>query len=133
MRIACTLFERVKRHEDRAGIGRVGESRAGEADDIDAMGHAGHAKRDVERALLHGVGARERRRRRKLNDDNEVSAVDLRNEPDRRLPESVEAETDDDEIEHEHDRGAAYGAPGKPGDAGADMIEHPIEAAKETV
>ena len=59
---SCARFvERLERQEDRAGIGRVGEGRAGEADHVDAVGDAGHAERDVERALLHGVGARQRR------------------------------------------------------------------------
>ncbi len=111
------LLKRVEGQEDRAGIGRVGEGRTGEADHVDAVGDARHAERDVERALLHGVGARQRRRRRQLNDDDEVAAVDLRNESDRRLPECVKAEADDDEIDHEHDRSAAHGPPGQPRDA----------------
>ena len=93
-RIPRALFERVQGQEYRAGIGRVGEGRAGEANDIDAMGDTGHAKRNVERALLHGVGARERRAGRKLNDNDDIAAIDLRDESDRCLPEWVEAETD---------------------------------------
>ena len=57
---AARFVERIEHQEDRAGIGRIGEGGAGKADDVDAMGDAGHAERDVERALLHRVGARQR-------------------------------------------------------------------------
>ena len=94
---------------------------------------AGHLQRDIERALLHGVGARQRGAGRQLHDDDEIAAVDLRDEADRRLPECVEAETDDDQIDHEHDGGAAHGAAGKPGNAAADLVETPIEGAEEAM
>ena len=45
--------ERLEHQKQRAGIGRIGEGGAGEADDIHRMRHAGHAARDIERALLH--------------------------------------------------------------------------------
>ena len=39
--VVRALLERVERHEDGAGIGRVGEGRAGEADDVHGMRDAG--------------------------------------------------------------------------------------------
>ena len=56
-RILGALLERLERDEDRARIGRVGEGGAGEADHVHAVRHAGHLQRDIERALLHRVGA----------------------------------------------------------------------------
>ncbi len=59
----------------------------------------GTLERDVERALLHRVGARQRRAGRQLHHDDHVAGVDLRDEADRRLAELVEAETDHDDID----------------------------------
>ena len=44
---------------------------------------------------LHRVGARQRRAGRQLRDDDQIAAVELRDEADRRLAELVEAEGDD--------------------------------------
>ena len=56
-RILGALLERLERDEDRARIGRVGEGGAGEADHVHAVRHARHLQRNIERALLHRVGA----------------------------------------------------------------------------
>ena len=109
-RIVAALGVIVEHQKQRAGIGRIGEGRAGEADDVHGMRHAGHAHRDVERALLHLVGAGERGARRQLHDDDDIAAVDLRDEADRRRAERVQAERDDDEIDRDHHDRAPHGA-----------------------
>ena len=54
------------------------------------------------------VGARERGARRQLRDDDEIAAVELRDEADRRLAEFIEAEGDDAGIDHQHQHGDAH-------------------------
>ena len=53
----------------------------------------------------------ERGRRRQLRDDDQVAAVELRDEADRRLAELVEAEGDDAGIDDEHQHGDAHELP----------------------
>ena len=65
---------------------------------------ARHLQRDLDDAPLHLVGARQRRARRQLRHDDEIAAVELRDEADRRLAEFVEAEGDDAGIDQQHDR-----------------------------
>ena len=64
---------------------------------------ARHLQRDVDDAPLHRVGARERRAGRQLRHHDEIAAIELRDEADRRLAEFVEAEGDDAGIDHQHD------------------------------
>ncbi len=119
--------------EDRSGVGRIGEGRAREADHVHAVRDAGHAERHVERPLLRGVGARQRRAGRQLNHDDHVAGVDLRNKADRRQAELIEAETDHDEINDHHHRDAAHRARRHPGDAGTEAAEAAIEQGEEAV
>ena len=79
-RIAGALLPRLEGEEDRAGIGRIGEGRAGEADEVDAVRDARRLERDVDGALVHLVGARQRGARRQLDHHDEIAAVDLRDE-----------------------------------------------------
>ena len=55
--VVRALLERVKRHEDGAGIGRVGEGRAGEADDVHGVRDAGDRERDFGRLAVDLIGA----------------------------------------------------------------------------
>ena len=101
-RIAAALVERVEHGEDGAGIRRLGESRAGEADDVDCHAQRPASQRNVRRAPHHLVGARERGAGRKLRRDDEEATIDLRNEADRGLAELVEAERQNPGIDEEH-------------------------------
>ena len=74
------------------------------------MHDARNAERDLERAHLHLVGARQRGAGRKLHDDDDVAAIDLRDEADRRLAEFVEAEAEHDRIDDEHEGRATHHA-----------------------
>ena len=80
IRISRALLPRIEGEEDRPGIGGIGEGRAGEADEIDAVRDAGRAQREVDRALVDRVGARKRGARRQLDHGDEIAAVDLRDE-----------------------------------------------------
>ena len=108
LRILRALLEGIERHEDGAGIGRIGEGGAGEADDVHRMRNPGHLQRDFDRLAIDLIGARQRGRRRKLRDDDEIAAVELRDEADRRLAEFVQAEGDDAGIDHQHQHGDAH-------------------------
>ena len=104
VRIPGPVLEGIEHQEGRAGIRRVGEGRAGEADDVDRAFDARRLERDVDDPALHLVGARQRGARRQLAHHDEVAAVDLRDEAARRLAEFVEAEGDDAGIDQQHDR-----------------------------
>ena len=75
---------------------------------------ARHLQRDVDDAPLHLVGARQRRAGRQLRHHDEIAAVELRDEADRRLAEFVEAEGDDAGIDQQHDHGEAHHPRGDP-------------------
>ncbi len=132
-RILGALLERIEHQKQRAGIGRIGEGRAGEADDIHGMRDARHLERDVEHALLHLVGARQRRAGRQLHDDDDVAAVDLRDEADRRGAERVQADGDHDQIDRDHHDDAPHGSCREPRNAEPDLVEAAIEIAEEAV
>ena len=95
------------------------------------MRHPWNPERDVERALLDFIGAGERSARRQLHDDDDIAAIDLRDEADRGGAEGVQAERDDDEIDRGHDRNAPHRSGGKPGDTESDLLEAAIEIAEE--
>ena len=105
--IAGALLPRLQGEKDGAGIGSIGEGRAGEADEIDAVLDARRAEREIDRPAMDLVGARQRRARRQLDHDDEIAAVDLRDEADRGLAELVEAVRDDADIDEQHDHGVA--------------------------
>ena len=129
--VVRALLERIERHEDRAGIGRIGEGRAGEADDVHCMRDARDLERDLGRLAVDLVGAVERSRRRQLGDDDQVAAVELRDEADRRLAELVEAEGDHAGIDDEHERGEAHELARQPAVAAGQLVETPVEHGKE--
>ena len=107
-RILRSLLEWIQRHENRARIGCVGESGAGETDDIHGMRDSGHGKRNFDGLAVNLVSAGQRSGRRKLCNDDEIAAVELRNEADRRLAELVQAERYDAGIDQQHQHGDTY-------------------------
>ena len=122
----------VEHDEDRAGIRRIGEGRAGESDDVHGVGDARHLQRDVDGAAVDLVGARQRRRRRQLRDDDEIAAVELRDEAHRRPAEFVEAEGNDAGIDHQHQHRDAHHAARQPAIAARQRVEAPIEDAERS-
>src|ERR1019366_6866859 len=110
LRILCTLLKRSERDEDCARIRRVGEGGAGKAHDVHRMRDTWHLERDLHRAPVDVVGARQRCGGRQLGDDDEIAAVELRDEADRRLAEFIEAEGDDAGVDHQHQHGEPDGA-----------------------
>ena len=70
----------------------------------------GHRERDLDRAPVDLVGAVERGARRQLRHDDQIAAVELRDEADRRLAEFVEAEGEDAGIDDQHQHGDAHDA-----------------------
>ena len=97
------------------------------------MDNARNAKRDIEYAHLNRIGARQRRARRQLNDDDDVTCIDLRDEPDRRLAEGAKTDAKRDEIDHDHHCRAAHGALRQPMDAIAEARKAGVEIAEEVV
>ncbi len=71
----------------------------------------GDLERDLDRPAVDLVGARERGARRQLRDDDQIAAVELRDEADRRLAEFVEAEGEDAGIDDQHQHGDAHQLP----------------------
>ena len=67
----------------------------------------------------------------KLDHDDEIAAVDLRDEADRRLAELVEAVGDDADIDEQHDHGVADHARGDQAVEVAEPVEAPIEQPEE--
>ena len=108
-------------------FGATGEGGAGKADDVHRMRDARRIQRDFHRAPVDVVGARERGRRRQLRDDDEIAAVELRDEADRRLAEFIEPEGDDAGIDHQHQHGDAHRARRQPAIAPRQGVEVAIE------
>ena len=125
------VLERIEDHEDRAGIGRVGEGRAGEADERDRMRDARRLERDVDGVADHLVGARKRRARRQLRHHDQIAAVELRDEALRRRAELVEADRDHAGIEHQHDHGEAHRPAATSGRSRRQTLEGAVEQRKK--
>src|SRR5262249_13808923 len=111
----------------RTGIGRIGEGRAGKAYKIDSVLDTRRIERELNRAPVHLVGARERSTGRELCDHDEIAAVELRNEARRSLAKFVEPVGDDAQVGNEHEDGYAHDPSGEPAIAPAKPIESPIE------
>src|SRR5262245_12350371 len=86
-RIYRPFIEGIERDENSTRVWRVRKRRAGKADDVDGMRDPGDRQRDFDSLAVDLIGPRERRRRRQLRDDDQIAAIKLRNESDRRLAE----------------------------------------------
>ena len=87
----------------------------------------------LHRAAHDGIGARKRRSGRQLRHDDDVAAVHLRYETDRRLAEFVHAEGEHRHVADEHDRGEPHDARGQPAIAARQRLEAAIEAAEKAM
>ena len=76
----------IEHQEHRAGIRRIGEGRAGEADDVDARARRPAPSSAMSTARRCTASVRvERSAGRQLRHDDEIAAIELRDEADRRL------------------------------------------------
>ena len=130
--ILGALVERREHGEDGAGIGRQRERRTGKADDVHRARNAGHLQRDLDGAPVDLVGARQRGAGRKLHDDDQVAAIERRDEAHGSLAELVEAEGDNAGIDHEHERGVAHDARRQPAIALPERVEASVEETEES-
>src|SRR5665213_4088794 len=96
------------------------------------MRDARHLQRDFHRAPVDVVGALERGRRRQLRDDDEIAAIELRDEADRRLAEFIEAEANDAGVDHKHYDYDTHRARRQPAIATRQCRKPSVEAAEET-
>ena len=110
-RVFRALCERLKRNEDRARVGSIGEGRAGEADKVDGVGDPRHLQGRFHDTPIDVIGPRKRGAARQLRHDDEVALIDLRDEPDRRLAELVESKQDHAGIDDQHQHGKAHDPP----------------------
>ncbi len=101
------------------------------ADEIDAVGDAGDGESHVDDALIDGVSAGQGGGWRQLHDGDQVAAVLIRNETDRRLAEFIEAERDQAGINDQHDRREADGTARNPSIAARELVEAPVEGTEE--
>src|SRR6478735_9994718 len=96
------------------------------------MRDPGSFEGDVDDPLLYLAGTGQRGSSGKLNHHDQIAAVDLRDEPDRRLAELVEAIGENADIENEHNDDVAHGARDQPVVTRAKAIETPVEAAEKS-
>ena len=72
------------------------------------MRDTGYFQSDFDRLAIDLVRPRQRRRRRELRHDDEITAVELRDKTDRCLAEFVQTERDDAGINQQHQRSDAH-------------------------
>ena len=97
------------------------------------MRDARRFERDLHRLAVDFVGAGERGGRRQLRDDDQIAAVELRDEADRRLAEFIEAEADDGGVDHQHQHRHAHHLGRKPTVAVRQGIEIMVEQVEKAV
>src|SRR4051812_34779281 len=95
------------------------------------MRDPGGLEGDVDDPLLYLVGTGQRGSSGKLEYYDQIAAVDLRDEPDRRLAEFVETIGKNADIENEHNDDVAHGARNQPVVTSPNPIEAPVEAAEK--
>ena len=93
----------------------------------------GHRQCDFNRLAIDLISARQRSRRRKLRDDDEITAVELRNKADRRFTKFVQAEGDDTGIDQQHQNTDPHEFRGQPAIAMGKLVEVPIEQTEKAV
>ena len=77
--ILRAVLRRPEHQKRGPGVRRVGEGRAGEADDVDGADTPGVFSA-IDDAPLHRVGARQRRAGRQLRHHDEIAAIERRDE-----------------------------------------------------
>src|SRR3954471_10041757 len=95
------------------------------------MRDAGGLEGDVDDPVLYLVGTGQRGSSGKLEHHDQIAAVDLRDEADRRLAEFVEAIGNNADIENKHNDDVAHGARDQPVVTCPKPIEAPVEAAEK--
>ena len=126
---ARPFLERLQGHEDHAGVGRVGEGRAVEADERDGVRHARPRQDDLAGLADQRVRPLERRAGGKLHGRDQVGAVELRHQAGRGRGEAVLRERQQARIDHQHDEAHAD----HPRRHAAVEIRERLEAAVEVV
>ena len=96
------------------------------------MGDTGRVQADLHDPPLDLVGAGQRRAGRQLQHSDQVAAIDLGNEANRRVAELVEAVAEDRNVEDEHDRHDPHRATDQPVIAAGETIETPVEGPKKS-
>ena len=132
-RVCGPFIEGIERDENSTRVWRVRKRRAGEADDVDGMRDPGNRQRDFDSLAVDLIGARERRCRWQLRDDDQIAAVKLRNESDRCLAEFVQAERNDAGLDHQHHHSDPDKLRRELSVAARQHVEIVVEQAKEAV
>src|SRR5207247_2369602 len=130
--IARAIGPILEDQKHRAGIRRIGEARATKSDDAHGVRDAGRVQTDLDHPPLNLVSASQGGAGRQLQYPDEIAAVDLRNEPERRIAEFIEPVAQDGDVEHEHEADDAHRAADQPMIAAGETIEYTVEGGEKS-
>ena len=96
------------------------------------MRDAGRVQTDLDHPPLNLVSASQGGAGRQLQYPDEIAAVDLRNEPERRIAEFIEPVAQDGDVEDKHEADNAYRAADQPMMAAGETIKSPVEGGEKS-